>query len=109
MARHVDAIESKAATSARIDARSAGLPDDVAQLREQAAHTTQPEDAIAVNTAILRHAPDDSVALNRLGRAYEAIGSIAQAKETFQRAVEVDPDNRIATGRLRDLVRSQRR
>ena len=110
LARHVDAIaERKAATTARIDARSAGLPDDVAQLREQAAHTTQPEDAIAVNTAILRHAPDDSVALNRLGRAYEAIGSIAQAKETFQRAIEVDPDNRIAIGRLRDLVRSQRR
>jgi tetratricopeptide (TPR) repeat protein len=47
--------------------------------------------------------------MNRLGRAYEAIGSIAQATETFQRAVEVDPDNRIAIGRLRDLVRSQRR
>ena len=110
LARHMEAIaERKAATSARIDARSSELPDDVEQLREQAAHTTQPEDAIAVNTAILRYAPDDSVAMNRLGRAYEAIGSIAQAKETFQRAVEVDPDNTIAVGRLRDLVRSQRR
>jgi tetratricopeptide (TPR) repeat protein len=110
LARHMEAIaERKAATSARIDARRAELPDDVAQLREQAAQTTQPEDAIAVNTAILRHAPEDSVALNRLGRAYEAIGSIAQAKETFQRAVEVNPDNTIAVGRLRDLVRSQRR
>ena len=49
------------------------------------------------------------MALNRLGRAYEAIGSIAQAKETFQHAVEVDPDNTIAVGRLRDLVRNQRR
>ena len=85
------------------------MPDDLAQLREQAAHATQPEDAIAVNTAILRHAPDDSVAMNRLGRAYEAIGSIAQAKQTFQHAVEVDPDNTIAIGRLRDLLRSQRR
>ena len=110
LARHIDAIaKRKAATSARIEARRSELPDDVAQLREQAAHTTQPEDAIAVNTAILRHAPDDSVAMNRLGRAYEAIGSIAQAKETFQRAVEVDPGNTIAVGRLRDLVRSQRR
>lgn len=110
LARHHDAIaKRKAATSARIDARRSELPDDLAQLREQAAQTTQPEDAIAVNMAILRHAPDDSVAMNRLGRAYEAIGSIAQAKQTFQHAVEVDPDNTIAIGRLRDLVRSQRR
>ena len=110
LARHIDAIaKRKAATSARIDARRSELPHDLAQLREQAAHTTQPEDAIAVNTAILRHAPDDSVAMNRLGRAYEAIGSIAQAKQTFQHAVEVDPDNTIAIGRLRDLLRSQRR
>jgi tetratricopeptide (TPR) repeat protein len=110
LARHIEAIEQrKAATSARIDARRSELPDDIAQLREHAAQTTQPEDAIAVNMAILRHAPDDSVAMNRLGRAYEAIGSIAQAKQTFQRAVEVNPDNTIAVGRLRDLVRSQRR
>ena len=110
LARHIEAIaKRKAATSARIDARRSALPDDIAQLREQAAQTTQPEDAIAVNTAILRHAPDDSVAMNRLGRAYEAIGSIAQAKQTFQHAVEADPDNMIAIGRLRDLVRSQRR
>ena len=110
LSRHMEAIaDRKAATSARIDARRSELPDDVAELREQAAHATQPEDAIAVNTAILRHAPDDSVAMNRLGRAYEAIGSIAQAKQTFQHAVEVDPDNTIAIGRLRDLVRSQRR
>lgn len=110
LARHMDGIaRRKAATSARIDARRSELPDDIAQLREQAAETTRPEDAIAVNTAILRLAPDDSVAMNRLGRAYEAIGSIAQAKQTFQHAVEVDPDNKIAIGRLRDLVRSQRR
>jgi tetratricopeptide (TPR) repeat protein len=110
LARHVDAIaERKAAMSARIDARRSELPDDVAQLREHAAEATQPEEAIAVNTAILQHAPDDSVAMNRLGRAYEAIGSIAQAKATFERAVEADPNNTIAIGRLRDLVRSQRR
>ena len=110
LAPHIEAIEErKAASSARIDVRSSELPDDIEQLRDHAAEATRPEGAIAVNTAILRQAPDDSVALNRLGRAYEAIGSIAQAKETFQHAVEVDPDNTIAVGRLRDLVRSQRR
>jgi tetratricopeptide (TPR) repeat protein len=110
LAPHLEAIESrKAASSARIDARRSELPDDVEELREHAAETTQPEDAIAINTAILELDPKDSVALNRLGRAYEAIGSIGQAKETFQRAVDVDPENTIAAGRLRDLVRSQRR
>jgi tetratricopeptide (TPR) repeat protein len=85
------------------------LPEDVEELRDLAGEATAPEDAIAINTAILRHAPDDVVAMNRLGRAYEAIGSLAQAKEIFERAVAVDPDNAIAVGRLRDLVRGQRR
>jgi tetratricopeptide (TPR) repeat protein len=110
LAPHIESIEKrKAASSARIDARRSELPDDVEALREHAAETTQPEDAIAINTAILERDPKDSVAMNRLGRAYEAIGSIAQARQTFERAVEVDPQNTIAVGRLRDLVRSQRR
>jgi tetratricopeptide (TPR) repeat protein len=110
LAPHIEAIERrKAATSARIDARRSELPQDLEELREHAAETTRPEDAIAINTAILDNDPNDGVALNRLGRAYEAIGSIAQAKETFERAIAVNPDNRIAVGRLRDLVRSQRR
>jgi tetratricopeptide (TPR) repeat protein len=110
LAPHIEAIERrKAATTARIEERHSELPEDVEQLRDFAAEATGPEEAIAVNTAILRHAPDDVVAMNRLGRAYEAIGSLAQAKETFEQAVAVDPDNAIAVGRLRDLVRSQRR
>jgi len=110
LAPHIEAIERrKAARSARIDVRHSELPEDVGQLQELAAQATGPEDAIAINTAILRHAPDDVVAMNRLGRAYEAIGLLAQAKQTFQQAIGVDPTNAIAVGRLRDLVRSQRR
>jgi tetratricopeptide (TPR) repeat protein len=110
LAPHIEAIERrKAATTARIEERHSELPEDVEQLRDLAAEATGPEEAIAVNTAILQHAPDDVVAMNRLGRAYEAIGSLAQARETFEQAVAVDPDNSIAVGRLRDLVRSQRR
>jgi tetratricopeptide (TPR) repeat protein len=110
LAPHIEAIERrKAATTTRIDARRSELPDDVAQLRELAAEATGPEDTIAINTAILRHADNDVVAMNRLGRAYEAIGLLEQAKEIFQQALAVDPDNAIATRRLRDLVRGQRR
>lgn len=111
LAPHLAAIAArKAATEARIDARGSGLAGNgVAQLRELADRTTDLEDAIAVNTAILGHAPEDPVALNRLGRAYEAIGAIEQAERTFRRAIDADPANAIATRRLRDLVRRQGR
>jgi predicted TPR repeat methyltransferase len=89
--------------------RRSELPTDVAQRRESAAETIDPEDAIAVNTVILRHAPDDTAAMNRLGRAYEAIRSIEQAEQTFRRALAVDPSNAIASGRLRGLGRRRRR
>ena len=80
LAPHIDSIEKrKAVSSARIETRRSELPDDVEQLRQHAAETTQPEDAIAVNMAILQPC---RAAHNRLGRAYEA-RSIAQAKETF--------------------------
>lgn len=110
LAPHIEAIESrKAASTARIEALRAELPADVEELQDLAAQATVPEDAIAINTAILKHDGDDVVAMNRLGRAYEAMGLLEQAKQTFQDAIAADPDNAIAIGRLRDLVRSQRR
>jgi tetratricopeptide (TPR) repeat protein len=106
LAPHMKAIERrKAATKKRIEVRRSELPEDISQLRELAAKTTDPEDAIAINTAILRHAPRDTVAMNRLGRGYEAIGSIDQAQETFRQAIAIDPNNAILTRRLRDLER----
>jgi hypothetical protein len=71
LAPHIESIERrKAASSALIDARRSELPDDVEQLQDLAAEATGPEEAIAINTAILEHDADDVVALNRLGRAY---------------------------------------
>jgi tetratricopeptide (TPR) repeat protein len=105
LAPHIQAIDArKAASQARIDARDSALPDDVEQLRELAAQSTQPEDAVAVNRAILRRDAYDVVALNRLGRAYEALGSADQAEQTFRDVLALDPSNAIATRRLRDLV-----
>ena len=106
LAPHIKAINArKAARQARIDARRADLPADVGELRQLAARATHPEDAIAINSAILSHAKDDSVAMNRLGRAYDELGSIAQAIEVFQQAVASDPGNTIAARRLADLRR----
>jgi tetratricopeptide (TPR) repeat protein len=111
LAPYIAAIEArKAATQARISARHAELAgEDVARLRQLAAATTDAEEAIAINTAILGQAPDDGVAMNRLGRAYEACGSIALAQQTFRAALAADPSNSIAAQRLRDLTRRKRR
>ncbi len=110
LAPFIEAIERRKQDSqARIDAREAELPGDSAELRALAAEATDPEDAIAINRAILRKHPDDSVAMNRLGRAYDSLGLLEQAEETFRQAVEADPNNAIAGRRLRDLVRRHRR
>src|SRR4051794_8986971 len=85
LARHVAAIEArKAASQARIDARASDLPDNVEELRALAAQPTQLEDAVAINRAILRLDAYDIVALNRLGRAYDALGARDQAEQTFR-------------------------
>jgi tetratricopeptide (TPR) repeat protein len=109
LAPRIAAIEGrKAATTERIRARGSTLPADVGQLRQYAANTNDPEDAIAINSAILAEAPDDGAAMNRLGRAYDAMGSLELAEATFAKAVEADPANAIAARRLRDLVRRRR-
>jgi len=109
LAPHIAAIErTKAATIERIEARRAAVPRDIAKLRDLAATATDPEDAIAINSAILTQAPQDSVAMNRLGRAYQAIGSLDAAEQTFRNAIDIDPTNKIATSRLGDVLRQKR-
>jgi tetratricopeptide (TPR) repeat protein len=108
LAPHIGAIENrKAAQDDRIAQHIAGLPDDVALLRELAVAATHPEEAIAINSQILVQAPGDVVALNRLGRAYESTGAIDRAVETFKAVLENDPANPIATRRLSDLDRNK--
>jgi tetratricopeptide (TPR) repeat protein len=109
LAPHIEAIEArKAATQARIDERLERLTGDLSDLRAQAEQATDPEVAIAVNTAILRQATTDVVALIRLGRAYDELGAIDRARESFQHVLTIDPDNRIADRRLNDIDRRGR-
>src|SRR3954452_16734026 len=110
LAPHIQAIASRmAAIQQRIDARRRALPDDLDKLRHLALHATGAEEAIAINTAILRRAPDDTVAMNRLGRSYESLGLLDAADETFRRAVAHDPRNAIAKRRLVDIERRRQR
>jgi tetratricopeptide (TPR) repeat protein len=109
LAHHFGAIEQrKAARNARIEKRRAQLPSDVGELTKLAATAADAEAAIAINLAIVERTPNDPVAHNRLGRAYEATGSTNKAIEAFGRALAVDPTNAVARARLRNLVRKPR-
>ncbi len=60
-------------------------------------------EAIAVNQTIIERFPNDAEAYNRLGRAYMELGDYSQAREAYQRAMELDPYNTIAQKNLRRL------
>lgn len=106
LAPHISAIDArKAARRTRIDTHRAQLPTDVTQLRALAGDALGSEDVLAINLRILERVPQDVVALNRLGRAYEALGAFESAADAFRRALDVDPQNAIAKRRLWDVER----
>jgi tetratricopeptide (TPR) repeat protein len=107
LAHHLAAIEQRNADrDCRIKQRRAELPDNLDALRVLAESATGPEEAIAVNTELIRRAPDDVAAFNRLGRAFEAIGRVDEAKQTFRAVLGRDPNNAIAVRHLRELQRA---
>jgi hypothetical protein len=61
------------------------------------------QDAVSVNREIIESFPEDVDTYNRLGRAYMELGQYAQAREAYQRAVQLDPYNAIAARNLRRL------
>jgi tetratricopeptide (TPR) repeat protein len=99
--------DEEAARQARVAMIYSTLPKELTRLRELSAEAADPEEAIAINTSILEQTAGDVVALNRLGRAYVAIGSFDQARDAFHRALDIDPRNQIAGRRLRELERER--
>ena len=63
------------------------------------------EEAVLVNRAILQDFPDDLEAYNRLGKGLSELGRNREAKESFQRALELSPYNSIANKNLERLIR----
>ena len=61
-------------------------------------------EAIAVNKSLIESFPSDVDAYNRLGRAYMELGEYSQAREAYQRAVEIAPYNTIAKKNLHRLA-----
>ena len=63
------------------------------------------DEAVAVNTSILKDFPQDLEAYNRLGKAFSELGRNREAKEAFQQALEISPKNSIAQKNLHRLTR----
>lgn len=60
-------------------------------------------EAIATNVLILEENQKDIDCLNRLAYAYMQAGSFAEAKDTYNRVLELDTTNPIATKNLKKL------
>ena len=60
-------------------------------------------EAISVNRAIIENVPVDVDAYNRLGKAFMELGEYGQAKEAYNNALELDPDNAISRKNLSRL------
>jgi tetratricopeptide (TPR) repeat protein len=61
------------------------------------------EEAITANRSIIEVFPNDINAYNRLGKALSELGQYAEAREAYNRALEIDPKNSIARRNLRRL------
>ncbi len=73
----------------------------------QAAMQSRWPQAVELNRNILELFPNDVDALNRLGRALREQGQFREARESYRRAVEVDPNNNIARRNLESLANVQ--
>ncbi len=81
--------------------------DEKARLRRQMSERAialamkgQWKEATAVNQSIIEVVPTDVDAYNRLGKAYMELGELAQAKEAYSKALELDSRNSIAKKNL---------
>ncbi len=59
--------------------------------------------AVKLNQEILKNNPDDTAALNRLGVALIQLKKNQAAKKAFQKALKIDPKNKIAQKNLAKL------
>lgn len=62
------------------------------------------DEAIAANRGIIASFPNEHDAYNRLGKALTETGKIKEAREAYQRALEIEPTNTIARKNLERLA-----
>lgn len=77
--------------------------DEKARLRRQMSEKAialamkgQWKEAIAINQSIIEVIPTEVDAYNRLGKAFMELGDLAQAKNAYDKALELDHNNSIA-------------
>jgi hypothetical protein len=87
------------------------IPDDKSRFKRQRteqaiqmAMQSRWDDAINANKAIISVFPDEADAHNRLGKALSEVGKIKEARESYQRALEIEPSNQIARKNLDRLA-----
>jgi hypothetical protein len=61
------------------------------------------QEVVSINKTLLENFPDDIDAYNRLGRAYMELGEYALARESYEKAIKLDPYNTIAQKNLNRL------
>ncbi len=61
------------------------------------------QEVVAANKTLLESFPDDIDAYNRLGRAYMELGDYTLARESYEKAIKLDPYNTIAQKNLNRL------
>ncbi len=61
-------------------------------------------EAIAINKEKIESFPDDVEAHNRLGKAYMELGEYDKSRDSYHRAMELDPYNSVAMRNLRRLA-----
>ena len=78
------------------------------QMAEQAvklAVSSRWDEAATLNRELLRVFGDDVDALNRLGKSLSELGQVTEARSSYQRALEMEPNNQIARRNLDRLMR----
>lgn len=82
------------------------MNDDVILLRKKAINAALEQkwqEAVEYNSQILSFSPDDIQSLNRLGFAQMMLGFTPQAKVSFERVLELDSLNPIATKNIQKI------
>jgi tetratricopeptide (TPR) repeat protein len=73
------------------------------QQAQQLAANGEWTEAVELNREILKAAPNDVQALNRLGKALSELGRYGEAHASYAKSVELDPANQIARRNLQRL------
>src|SRR5579859_7316732 len=72
------------------------MDSNLAQEAIKAAISCNWENAITLNSQILKLDPDNVDALNRIARAYAENGDVVKAQKATEKALKIDPANLIA-------------